>query len=104
MFVWVFFCCWVGIVSISIVVASSVFFFVLFVSFDASDAVYINRVIIPEENVRITISGSQLLVMFLYKYGVVKIEIAIRVTARVIGLIVVSVVMIRRTVVVVMFP
>jgi hypothetical protein len=41
------------------------FFFVLLVSLAAKDAVYMNRVIIPDENVRIKISGIHLLVRVL---------------------------------------
>jgi hypothetical protein len=43
------------------------FFFVLFVSFAARDAVYMNRVIIPDEKVRIITSGIHLLVRVLYR-------------------------------------
>jgi hypothetical protein len=44
-----------------------IFFFVLLVSFAARDAVYINNVIIPDENVRIITNGIQLLVRVLYR-------------------------------------
>jgi hypothetical protein len=52
-------------VSVSIAATVVAFFFILFVSLDAREEVYMNRVIIPEEKVRITISGSHLLARFL---------------------------------------
>lgn len=57
----------------------------LFVSFEAREAVYINSVIIPEENVRISTKGIHLLVRFLYRYGVRRIEATISDTAIEIG-------------------
>ncbi len=62
-----------------------VFFFLLFVSFDAREAVYMNSVIIPEENVRIRTSGIHLLARFLYMYGVRRIDAIIKDTAIVMG-------------------
>lgn len=57
----------------------------MFDSLDASEEAYINKVIIPDENVRISTKGIQLLPRFLYRYLVVKIEVTIKQAAIEIG-------------------
>jgi len=47
--------------------------------------VYKNSVIIPEEKVRIRTKGTHLLVRFLYRYGVSRIDATISETAMEIG-------------------
>jgi hypothetical protein len=61
---WVFFC---GIVGGEKRARRMIAFHILFLflSFDAREAAYMNRVIIPEEKVRIRTSGIHLLVVFL---------------------------------------
>lgn len=58
----VFFSCVWGIIILRVLIAMMVFFlFVLFTSLFTNEAVYINRVIIPDENVMIMMYGSHLL-------------------------------------------
>jgi len=60
------FSCPIGFISVIInIIIINLFFFVLLVSFELKDAVYINSVIIPEENVRIITNEIQLLIVLL---------------------------------------
>jgi len=65
--VWVFVCCAFGIAAVVNISAIIIlFFFVLFTSLFSSEAVYINSVIIPDENVMIKMNEIHLLVEILY--------------------------------------
>jgi hypothetical protein len=86
---WVF-ACWVCGRDAAIIIINirALFFFVLFTSLFSNDAVYINNVIIPDENVMIRINDTQLLADALYIGIVDIIDITKIVIAREIGLIV----------------
>ncbi len=62
-----------------------------------------NKVIIPDEKVRIKIRGTHLLVMFLYKYGVKVIEMMTRHTAIEIGFII-DIIIVASITVITIFP
>lgn len=93
-----------GVIAyVNITVARIFVFFVLFTSFVASDAVYMNRVIIPDENVMIRMKLNHLLAEALY-IGMVAITDSVRIIIEIeIGLVDIIPVQTRITIISVIF-
>jgi len=77
--IFVFFVVVFGVmVMISIINIASLIFFVLVFSLGASEIIYMNSVIIPDENVIIVTNGNQFIMVDLYRY-IVKVTDIIRI-------------------------